>query len=71
MGQVCEICGRGPNFGQSRSHSNRATKRKQRPNIQKVHAWKDGRKVRMKVCTRCLKAGKVQKATAGSRPVTS
>ncbi|MFQ5794882.1 MAG: 50S ribosomal protein L28 [Candidatus Bipolaricaulia bacterium] len=68
MAQVCEICGKQPDFGQTRSHSNRATKRKRRPNIQRIKVWQDGRKVRVRVCTRCLKAGKVNKAIAGSRP---
>ena len=62
MAKVCHSCGKGPAFGQSRSHSMRATKRRFEPNLQKVRAIVDGAPRRVYVCTRCLKAGKVQKA---------
>ena len=62
MAKVCNSCGKGPAFGQSRSHSMRATKRRFEPNLQKVRAVVDGAPRRVYVCTRCLKAGKVQKA---------
>jgi large subunit ribosomal protein L28 len=62
MAKVCNSCGKGPAFGQSRSHSMRATKRRFEPNLQKVRAIVDGAPRRVYVCTRCLKAGKVQKA---------
>ena len=61
MAKVCNSCGKGPAFGQSRSHSMRATKRRFEPNLQKVRAIVDGSPRRVYVCTRCLKAGKVQK----------
>ena len=62
MAKVCNSCGKGPAFEQSRSHSMRATKRRFDPNLQKVRAIVDGAPRRVYVCTRCLKAGKVQKA---------
>lgn len=62
MAKVCHSCGKGPAFGQSRSHSMVATKRRFEPNLQKVRILDDGTKRRAYVCTRCLKAGKVQKA---------
>jgi len=62
MAKVCISCGKGPAFGQSRSHSMRATKRRFDPNLQKVRLLIDGTPSRQYVCTRCLKAGKVQKA---------
>jgi large subunit ribosomal protein L28 len=62
MAKICTSCGKGPAFGQSRSHSMRATKRRFEPNLQKVRAIVDGAPRRVYVCTRCLKAGKVQKA---------
>ncbi|MDX6656933.1 MAG: large subunit ribosomal protein [Solirubrobacteraceae bacterium] len=40
----------------------RATKRRFEPNLQKVRALVSGAPRRVYVCTRCLKAGKVQKA---------
>jgi len=33
----------------------RATNRTFRPNLQKVSVMKDGRKVRMTLCTRCIR----------------
>ena len=39
-----------------------ATKRRFNPNLQRVRVLLGGVKQRAYVCTRCLKAGKVQKA---------
>ena len=62
MARVCHSCGKKPAFGQSRSHSLVATKRRFNPNLQRVRLVLDGKPTRDYVCTRCLKAGKVQKA---------
>ncbi len=62
MAKVCISCKKGPAFGQSRSHSMRATKRRFDANLQKVRVVQNGAAQRAYVCTRCLKAGKVQKA---------
>jgi large subunit ribosomal protein L28 len=62
MAKVCAICGKGPSFGNNRSHSMVATKRRFDPNLQRVRVLLDGTARRVYVCTRCLKAGKVQKA---------
>ena len=61
MAAVCEVCGKHPSFGYSISHSHRRTKRRFNPNIQKVRAVVNGSPRRLRVCTSCLKAGKVQK----------
>jgi len=64
MAKVCHSCGKGPAFGQSRSHSMVATKRRFDPNLQKVRIQEpSGRKLRAYVCTRCLKSNKVLKAS--------
>jgi large subunit ribosomal protein L28 len=60
--KVCYVCGKGPAFGHSRSHSMVASKRRFNPNLQKVRIEVAGAPLREYVCTRCLKAGKVQKA---------
>lgn len=62
MSKVCHSCGKGPAFGQSRSHSMVATKRRFNPNLQKVRVLVNGTPRREYTCTRCLKAGKVVKA---------
>ncbi len=60
MSQVCEICGKRPRTGHNVSHSHRVTNRIFKPNVQKV-SIKDasGRSRSARVCTSCLKAGKV------------
>ena len=62
MAKVCSVCGKGPGFGQSRSHSMVATKRRFNPNLQRVRVLVNGAAKRVYVCTRCLKGDKVEKA---------
>lgn len=62
MSKVCSVCGKGPGFGNNRSHSMRATSRRFDPNLQKVRIISNGTPMRAYVCTRCLKGGKVVKA---------
>ena len=40
MAAVCEVCGKGPGFGMSVSHSHRRNKRRFNPNIQRVRCGK-------------------------------
>jgi len=61
MAQRCDICGKGPMSGHNVSHSQRHTKRRFMPNLQRVRAMVDGSPKRLKVCASCLKARKVQK----------
>ena len=61
MARLCEICGKGSGRGNHVSHANNKTKRLLHPNLQTVHARIDGGSRRIKVCTRCLRSGKVQK----------
>jgi large subunit ribosomal protein L28 len=62
MSYKCDICGKRPMFGHSISHAHNVTRRKFMPNLHRVRVRVDGRVKRMRVCTRCLKAGKVRKA---------
>jgi large subunit ribosomal protein L28 len=62
MAKVCHSCGKGPAFGNSRSHSMFATRRRFNPNLQKVRIQDGPRTRRVYVCTRCLKANRVVKA---------
>ncbi len=48
---TCQICGKKGLSGHSRSHSNIASKRKFKPNLQNKKV--NGK--RMKICTRCIK----------------
>lgn len=72
MARVCEICGKGPMFGHNIQHRHSGqwryrapkTNRQWSPNLQTVRAYVNGEKTvrRIRVCTRCLKAGKVLRA---------
>ena len=62
MVNVCTICGKRTTFGSKVSNSYRHTKRRWKPNLQKVNAWINGARKRITVCADCIKAGKVKKA---------
>jgi large subunit ribosomal protein L28 len=62
MSMRCEICNKGPQFGNRVSHANNRTKRRFNPNLQRVRAVVNKATCHMKVCTRCIKAGKIVKA---------
>jgi len=62
MARICEICGKGSQLGNQISHAHNVSRREWRPNLHAVRAVVDGRTVRLKVCTRCLRSGKVVKA---------
>jgi len=60
----CEICGKGVAFGIKLSHSHRRTNRTFKSNVHKVRALVDGTPCRINACTRCLRSGKVTRASA-------
>ncbi|MDR7417019.1 MAG: 50S ribosomal protein L28 [Armatimonadota bacterium] len=62
MARVCEICGKRPASGHSVSFSNRHTKRRFLPNLQRVRARIGGGVRRITVCTTCLRSGRVRRA---------
>lgn len=63
MAKRCDICGKGPQFGNNVSHANNKTRRRFNPNLQKVRVQRpNGGVTRQKVCTRCIKSGRVIKA---------
>ena len=70
MANVCEICGKGPQFGQNIRHKHsgawalRAPKTKRRwlPNLQTVHVMEGKASKGKRVCAKCIKAGKVVRA---------
>ena len=55
----CEICGKGPQVGNSVSHAKNRTLRRFNPNLQRQKAVVDGTVKHIRVCTRCIRAGKV------------
>ena len=61
MAQRCDLCGKGPAVGHRISHAHNVTKRRWLPNLVSVRALVHGARKRLRVCTRCVKAGKVTK----------
>jgi large subunit ribosomal protein L28 len=62
VSRECSICGKKPITGNNVSHSHKKTKRRWLPNLQKIKIKLDGENKRVKVCTRCIKSGRVEKA---------
>ncbi len=58
----CEICDKEVKFSMQVSHSHRRTARTFKPNVQTVRANVNGTPKKVKVCTKCLKSGKVERA---------
>jgi large subunit ribosomal protein L28 len=61
MSRRCDICGKGTIFGNTVSHAKNRARRTWYPNLLEMRAKVDGGVKTVKVCTRCLKAGKVEK----------
>lgn len=62
MANFCYVCNKGPSTGNRVSNANNRVKRRFMPNLQMVRILDEGRRRRVKVCTRCIKAGKIRKA---------
>src|SRR3989344_3334836 len=54
MALNCQNCGKGIGYGHAVSHAKNRTKRLFKPNIQKLKVMRDGRQIRVKLCTRCI-----------------
>lgn len=67
MAKVCDICGKHGSVGNAISHAHNTTLRRWLPNLRHVRALVDGQVKRIKVCAKCLKAGKVMKAPHKAR----
>lgn len=61
MSKVCEICGKRPQVGYNISHAHNKSKKTWYPNLQKVRILQNGQAKRLKVCTGCIKSGRVVK----------
>jgi large subunit ribosomal protein L28 len=62
MAKRCEVCGKTPVVGRTLSHAHNVSARRFEPNLQTVRAIINGAARRIRVCTRCLRGGKVTKA---------
>ena len=61
MAHACDICGKTSVAGHRISHAHNVSNRRFRPNVRSVRAATSGGSKRIKVCTRCLRTGKVTK----------
>lgn len=85
MSKVCELCGKGVRFGRQYSRRGLArakggagrkitgkTNRRFAPNLQRVRALTESGGVRrMRVCTECIKRGRVRKAVGAGKRKTA
>jgi large subunit ribosomal protein L28 len=62
MARVCDVCGKGPRSGNNISHAHNVSKRRWNVNLRPVHARVNGNPRKLRVCTSCIRSGKVQKA---------
>jgi large subunit ribosomal protein L28 len=62
MAQKCEICGKIPHYGNVISHANNTRRRRWNPNLRRVRAVMDGVRKHVRVCTSCIRSGRVTKA---------
>lgn len=70
MATTCAVCGKGSQYGHNIRHIHsgswalRAPKTRKiyKPNLQSVHTVINGTPKKLKVCTKCIKAGKVTRA---------
>lgn len=76
MSKICKICGKGPVAGRSISRKGLAkkkggvgqnvtgvTKRRFLPNLQTAKVNLEGKVQKIKICTSCLKANKIEKVS--------
>jgi large subunit ribosomal protein L28 len=80
MSRVCQYCGKRTRVGNTIARRGLAkpkggiglkttgvTKRRFKPNIQNMRAMVGGSMVRVRICARCIKSGKVSKGIAGRK----
>jgi large subunit ribosomal protein L28 len=61
MAKQCAVCDKKPVVGRTVSHAHNVGPRRFEPNLQTVRAVVNGANRRIRVCTRCLRSGKVTK----------
>jgi large subunit ribosomal protein L28 len=62
MAQQCEICGKGPQTGNNISHAHNVSRRRWNVNLRPVRAKVGTGSKKIRVCTSCIRSGKVKKA---------
>jgi large subunit ribosomal protein L28 len=62
MALKCDLCGKGPQYGNVISHANNTRRRRWNPNLRRVRALVNGARKQIRVCTACIRSGRVKKA---------
>jgi len=62
MSMKCDVCGKGPTFGNNVSHAHNKLRRRWNPNLQRVTVSVKGQNKRINACTRCIRSGATTKA---------
>ncbi|OGF58719.1 MAG: 50S ribosomal protein L28 [Candidatus Fischerbacteria bacterium RBG_13_37_8] len=70
MANVCQLCGKRVAVGHTISKAHNLTKRRFRPNLHKMTVNKDGKTSKMKVCSRCIRSGKITKVVRVPKPTS-
>ncbi len=63
MARVCDLCEKRRQTGNRVSHAHNKTKRVFHPNLQRVRALIGKTVKKIRVCTRCIRSGKVVKVS--------
>jgi len=64
VARSCDICGKAPAHGRQVSHAHNVSSRVWYPNVQRLKVIVGKTRRRLRVCTRCLRSGRVVKAAA-------
>jgi large subunit ribosomal protein L28 len=67
MALACEICGKKPSYGNVISHAHNVRRRRWNPNLRRVKTVIKGVRKKVRVCTSCIRSGRVTK-TPATRP---
>ncbi|HMB00590.1 MAG TPA: 50S ribosomal protein L28 [Spirochaetota bacterium] len=59
MANVCEFCGKRTRSGNKVSHAHNKSKRQFKANLKNKTIIKNNKKIKIKVCTRCIKSGRL------------
>ena len=58
MSRVCEICGKSKMAGKTVSHANNKSNKKYKANLQQTTVEVNGKEVKVRACTKCIKTAK-------------
>ncbi len=63
MARQCYVCSKRTILGSTISHAHNVQSRKFKPNLQRIRILERGSVKRVRICTRCIRSGKIRKAS--------